>query len=186
MTTFKESSNKITNWIIFLDFLLVGISFYIVYYSRTKGFYLSIAYQKLLVTYYVFWIVINYFEKKYLKLVDGGILNIIMVAGKTSIYLLFLVSFVTVLMQLSDFSRQQVFGSCIILFILESCFFSIYYLINSGITEKDTKKTTINRSQGFSVPRLILDATLLAISFIIINYIRRDSFTISTDFLLIG
>jgi len=89
-------------------------------------------------------------------------------------------------MQLSDFSRQQILGSCILLFILEFLFFSIYNLIKKRITDKDTKEKTINGSKSFSIPRLLLDATLLAISFLIINYIRRDFHIFSDDYLLIA
>jgi len=95
-------------------------------------------------------------------------------------------SFSIVLLQLHGFSKQQVYGSCIMLFILESLFFTFCYFINSRDADKINIKISGKRDSVFSFPRLILDATILGVSFIIINYLRRKSFTFSEDYVLIA
>ncbi|MCK4445626.1 MAG: hypothetical protein KAW56_00935 [Candidatus Marinimicrobia bacterium] len=119
-------------WIKFIDFLLVVLSFYMAYYYRTGGFSLSKTYIKLLIAYYCFWAFINYVTKRYEKSFRGNFLHLLVLNLISVIYILFLLSFTTVLLQLSGISRKQVLGACFILFVLEIITFGTYYFLKKG------------------------------------------------------
>jgi len=119
-------------WIKFIDFLLVGFSFYLAYYYRTGGFSLSQTYIKLIIAYYCFWLFINYITKRYERSFKGNFLSLFGLNAKAVIYILYLLAFTTVLLQLSAISRKQVLGACFILFVLEIITFGTYYFLKKG------------------------------------------------------
>ncbi|MCK4448700.1 MAG: sugar transferase [Candidatus Marinimicrobia bacterium] len=128
----------------------------------------------------------NYIKKKYRKLQQGNFIDLLFLTVISVVYLLFLVSFLTAFLQLYGFSRKQILGSCIVLFLLEIFLFSGYYLIKKkGYQSKNIVKSE-KIFHGFSVLQFIIDAPLLFISFHIINYVRRGTFSFSNDFLFIA
>ena len=128
----KDFKNPNLIWMKFIDFLLVGFSFYMAYYVRTGGFSLSQTYIKLIIAYYCFWAFINYVTKRYEKSFKGNFLHLLVLNLISVIYILFLLSFTTVLLQLSGISRKQVLGACFILFVLEIITFGTYYFLKKG------------------------------------------------------
>ena len=186
MNPISNSDNKHRNWIIYIDFLLVGFSFFVVNFYWRGTFTLSSTYWNLFIAYYIFWAVIVYMEKKYIRLHQVNLFGTVALAGKTCIYLLFLISFLTVLMQLSGFSRKQVLGSCLFLFVTESILFGIY---NNKFRKYAVRDLPSEKHHYLSLKiswiRLLLDAFLLLLSFFIINEIRRGQYGFSADYLLI-
>ena len=122
------SNNKLDRtkkWIKLVDFLLVGFSFFMANYIKRGTFVLSNTYWNLLIAFYCFWIIVNYIEKKYQRLERVNFLGAIALSARTNLYILFLISFVTILMRLPGFSRMHVLSCCAILFVTESTLFGI-------------------------------------------------------------
>lgn len=178
--------NKSLKWYFLADFLLVGLSFFIVYYYRRSTLVLDDTYINLLLAYYGFWLLIAWIERKFQKLSTLRLQSVIWLAGRTTLYLLFLISFLTVIMQLSGLSRKQVFGSCLLLFISESLLFGALALRrrNGRVRESDAESSEFISKTSYL--RLLLDAFLLLLSFFIINLIRRHSLVFSADYILIA
>ena len=173
-------------WMKFIDFLLVGFSFYVAYYVRTGGFGLSQTYIKLMIAYYCFWAFINYVTKRYEKSFRGNFLSLFVLNAKAVIYILYLLSFTTVLFQLSGISRKQVLGACFILFVLEIITFGTYYFLQKGKSIDLEKEEKIEEKiKRYSFKRTIIDVILLFLSFQIVNIVRRETFSYSDDFLFI-
>ena len=187
MNELDRHSNKFTKWYLLADFLLVGLSFFIANYFQRGSFTLSKTYWNLLVAYYIFWAFIVYMEKKYTRLQQVDFLGAWALAGKTCLYLLFLISFLTVLMQLSGFSRKQVLVSCVILFSTEGILYSLYSHQIGGNSQSSQSSGSPNHlSFKISWLRLLLDVFLLFFSYFIINVIRRGQYVFSEDYLLIA
>jgi lipopolysaccharide/colanic/teichoic acid biosynthesis glycosyltransferase len=178
--------NKSLKWYFLADFLLVGLSFYVVYYFRRNILVLDNTYTNLLLAYYGFWFLIAWIERKFQKLATLRLQSVIWLAGRTALYLLFLISFLTILMQLSGLSRKQVFGSCLLLFISESLVFGALALRrkNGQVRESDIESREFSGKTSYW--RLLLDSLLLLLSFIIINLYRRRSMIFSSDYILIA
>ena len=179
-----KKSNLI--WIKFIDFLLVGFSFYMAYYVRTGGFGLSQTYMKLMIAYYCFWAFINYVTKRYEKSFKGNFLSLFVLNARAVIYILYLLAFTTVLLQLSAISRKQVLVACFILFALEIIIFGIYYFLKKGKSFEVEKEEKFEKQlKRYSIRRVLIDVILLFISFQIVNIVRRGTFSYSDDFLFI-
>jgi len=183
------SNNKLDRtkkWIKLVDFLLVGFSFFMANYIKRGTFVLSNTYWNLLIAFYCFWIIVNYIEKKYQRLERVNFLGAIALSARTNLYILFLISFVTILMRLPGFSRMHVLSCCAILFVTESTLFGIN-------NHKLRSQSSILITGGYrpalfkiSWVRFFLDLFLLLLSFTIVNEIRRSSFHFSDDYLLIA
>ena len=173
-------------WLKWCDFLLVGISFLAIYYYQKETFTLSKSYWNLMLSYYGFWLIINYVDKKYQRLNKVNIWGAISLAGTTCLYLLFLISFMTVLFQLSSFSRKLVISSCFTLFVGESILFSLYsYKYGMNYDKNRVFQEKVHYSSRIAWKRLLVDAILLFLSFIIINKIQEGRISFSNDYLLI-
>lgn len=183
------SNNKLDRtkkWIKLVDFLLVGFSFFMANYIKRGTFVLSNTYWNLLIAFYCFWIIVNYIEKKYQRLERVNFLGAIALSARTNLYILFLISFVTILMRLPGFSRMHVLSCCAILFVTESTLFGIN-------NHKLRSQSSILITGGYrpalfkiSWVRFFLDLFLLLLSFTIVNEIRCSSFHFSDDYLLIA
>lgn len=186
MNEFIKYPNKSKKWLILADFLLVGLSFFIVYYYRRSSLALSDTYFNLLLAYYGFWLLVAWVERKFQKLATRRLKSVIWLNGRTALYLLFLISFLTILMQLSGLSRRQVLGACGLLFIFESLLFGFLAWRRKNGDPQETnveKNAVIGR---ISYQRFLLDAFLLLLSFLTINLIRRHSLIFSSDYILIA
>jgi hypothetical protein len=119
--------------------------------------------------------------EKYRKIFQKTFFESIVVIFKSNIALVYLISFAVVLWsELSAISRMQTFGVCAAFLLLELGVYSLYYLFHKihingrGVTVQIEKKP----SGALSYPLMTIDAGLVLAAFMVMNYFKRDSFTL--------
>jgi hypothetical protein len=166
---------------LFIDFLLLTVALLGVQLAKRQTLKSSMLYLGLFAVFYLFWLAISLIMEKYRKIFQKTFFESIAVIVKSNIALVYLVSFAVVLWsQLSAVSRMQSFGVCAAFFLLELGAYSLYYLFHKiringrGVPVRIEKKP----SGALSYPLIVIDAGLVLAAFMIMNYIKRDSFTL--------
>jgi len=164
-----------------IDFLLVNLSFFGLNYFKRNSFELDIKYLKLLVLFYLVWIGISYFTKKFKLSSYPDFKHSFLLMVKSNLFIIYLLSIVIVIQGLYAFSRVQLFGTCFILFILEiTAFSSFYFIAGKKIIQNSSNENLLSlRFKNFSITRLFSDVIIFTLAFFILNYFKRDSFELS-------
>ena len=166
---------------LFIDFLLLTVALLSVQAAKRQTLKLSMLYLGLFAVFYLFWLAISLVMEKYRKIFQKTFLESIVVIVKSNIALVYLISFAVVWWsELSAVSRIQSFGVCAAFLLLELGAYSLYYLfhkirIKGRVVRVQTEKKP---SGGMSYPLMIIDAGLVLTAFMIMNYFKRDSFTL--------
>ena len=166
---------------LFIDFLLLTVALFGVQLAKRQSLKLSMLYIGLYAVFYLFWLAISLIMEKYRKIFQKTFFESIVVIVKSNIALVYLISFAAVLWsELSAVSRMQTFGVCAAFLLLELGAYSLYYLFHKihingrGRPVQIEKKT----SHAMSYPLMIIDAGLVLAAFMVMNYFKRDSFTL--------
>jgi hypothetical protein len=164
-----------------IDLLLLAVALFGIQLAKRQSLNLSMVYFQLFAAFFVFWLAIAVIMEKYRKIFQKTFLEAVVVIVKSNIALVYLISFAVVLWsELSAVSRLQTFGVCTAFLLLELGAYSVYYLFHKihingrGMTVPIEKKP----SGAISYPLMIIDAGLLLAAFMVMNYIKRDSFTL--------
>lgn len=167
-----------------VDFLLLNISFFGMNYWERGTFEPSPLYVKLLIAFYFIWLFVSLFTKKFRFDFSKGYRALMLLLARSTVYILYCVALMVVMMGLHGFSRLQVFGTCGLFFIGEVIVFSLWYALyhRTGIAydgmdyakTKTKTKTLIVVSVG--------DFLLVTGVFFIMNYIKRGTFILSLDY----
>ena len=166
---------------LFIDFLLLTVALLGVQLAKRQTLKSSMLYLGLFAVFYLFWLAISLIMEKYRKIFQKTFFEAIVVIVKSNIALVYLISFTVVLWsELSAVSRLQTFGVCAAFLLLELGVYSLYYLfhkihINGRGMPVQIEKTP---SGAMSYPLMIIDAGLVLAAFIVMNYIKRDSFSL--------
>lgn len=117
--------------------------------------------------------------KSYKSYIDGVYLHI-----KSIVFILYCLSFLIVFLGLSTYSRIQIFGTCLIMLVLDILLFSIFYL---GINIDRVEEENGNREYSYkkihiSSFLLVSDFILLTLAFFTLNYFKRGDFNLSPDY----
>jgi hypothetical protein len=166
---------------LFIDFLLLTMALLGVQLAKRQSLKTSMLYLGLFAVFYLFWLAIFLIMEKYRKIFQKTFFESIVVIVKSNIAMVYLISFAVVLWsELSAVSRMQTFGVCAAFLLLELGAYSLYYLFHKiringrGVRVQIEKKP----SGTMSYPLMIIDAGLVLAAFMVMNYIKRDSFSL--------
>ncbi len=166
---------------LFIDFLLLTFSLLIVQVAKRQTIDLSILYLKLFAVLYLFWLVVSLVMEKYRKIFQKTFSESIAVIFKYNIAMVYLVSFSVVLWSpLAKVSRMQTFGACAVFLLLEMAAFSLYHLFHQHRINGHhaPEKKAAPASRNLSYPLMVIDGALVFVSFMVMNYIKRGSFSL--------
>jgi len=87
-------------------------------------------------------------------------------------------------MSLIGFSRLHIFGTCLILFLLEIVMFSIYYASIGKARIVHVEKADVEEGEKpkLSIFLLSSDFVLVTLLFFVMNYYKRGSFSLSPEY----
>ena len=164
-----------------IDFFLLNVALFSVQLIKRGSLELSNIYMALFVVFYLAWLAVALFMRKFRKIMGKTFFDSLVLIVKSNMAIVFIVSFSIVLWaQLTAASRMQTFGVCVVFFLLELVGFFFFYILSgnkifdkqpSGLKEKTGSQTTY-------YPLVIIDIVLLIAIFITINYIKRGSFSL--------
>ena len=164
-----------------IDFFLLNVALFSMQFIKRGNLELSAIYIELFVVFYLTWIGVSLFMRKFRKIIGKTFFDSLVLIIKSNMAIVFIVSFSIVLWaQLTVVSRMQTFGACGAFFLLELLAFLSFYILSgnkfidkqrSGIKDKTASATTYH-------PLLFIDIVLLITIFITINYIKRGSFSL--------
>ena len=167
-----------------IDFNLLNISFFAMNYLKRGTLELSQTYVKLLFAFYLIWLLVSLFTKKfhpnYFKNYRDMIFNLII----NALFMVYCASFMVVIMGLPAFSRLHVFGTFWILLFLELILFKIFYnsIANGKAVPFEEVDSTAKAKPKLSVSLLISDFFIITLIFYSINYIKRDTFILPGEY----
>jgi hypothetical protein len=160
------------------DFLLLNGAFWAVNALKGAGWALSGRNRNLLLAFWVLWLVVSLFTRKFRVRPWTGYWMGVWAIVRSGVYLAYLMAVMVVILGEYTLSRGQVFGTCLMLAGLEWGVFSLLYrpLMTKGPRPEETARRAWQRSKRFSVPLLFMDMALLAVAFIGVNYLKRGHF----------
>jgi hypothetical protein len=183
-TSMSKKSYQFFFKLLAVDFNLLNISFFAMNYWKRGTFVLSPMYLKLLIAFYIIWLFVSLLIKKFHFGSYTGYWDVILLFTKSAIFNAFSLSFMVVLMGLPAFSRLHIFGTFVLLFLMNIAIFSIYYASTGKAKIAHLKKEQIEPKEK---PRISIflslgDFLLVAILFFVINYFKRGTFVLSPDY----
>ena len=167
-----------------LDFLLLNISFFAINFLKKGTLKLSPMYMKLLIAFYIIWLFVSLFVKKFHLPIYKSYWTEVILLAKSTVFNAYCVSFMVVIMGLIAYSRIHIFGTFTLLFALEFAIFSIYYLSKPKEEIVQTKGFDVE-AQGkpeFSIFLLLSDLLLVSLSFFIVNFYKRGTFELYPEY----
>jgi hypothetical protein len=168
-----------------IDFLLLNIALFSVQIIKRGNLELSAIYIELFVVFYLAWIGVSLFMRKFKQVFGRTFFDSLVLIIKSNIVIVYLVSFSIVLWaHLAVVSRMQAFGVCGAFFLLELVGLSIFYILG-GIKfakEQGSKKKEKTTSASTYYPLIFIDVVLLMTVFVAINYIKRGSFALPSRY----
>ena len=112
-----------------ISFFLLNVSFFGMNYWKRGSFELSLLYIKLLIAFYFIWLFVSLFTKKFRFDFYRSYRALMLLLARSTIYVVYCVALMVVIMGLHGFSRLQVFGTCSLFFIGEVIIFSFWHVM---------------------------------------------------------
>jgi len=167
-----------------LDFNLLNISFFAMNYWKRGTLALTPIYVKLLFAFYLIWLLVSLFTKKFHPNYFNNYRDVISVLVKNSLFIVYCTSFMVVIMGLPAFSRLHVFGTIGILLFSELIIFSIYYnsIANGKAVPFEEVDSAAKEQPNLSVFLFISDFLIITFIFFAIHYIKRDTVVLSNEY----
>lgn len=180
----KKKARRFSSLLFTVDFLLLGLSFFLLNYFKRGTFALPASYDKLLLAFYGFWILISLLTRKFYHRSYRNYLSGLLLIGKSNAFLIYAVSFMVVFLHLKFFSRGHIFGTTLLFAGLEAGLFSLYYYFGgkkiilslNGILKPPEIK------RRFSVFLLITDFIFITSAFFVLNYFKRNSLQLNPEY----
>ena len=131
-------SKKITWQFLVVDFILLNIAYFSMhYYKRGTLQLVPHPYFNLLLLFYALWLIVSLATGKFNLLNYPNLKNGFLIIGRCAVFKLYSISVIVVIMGYYSFSRIQIFGTCLLLFILEIIVFYTFYLtVGKGIAQR--------------------------------------------------
>jgi Ca2+/Na+ antiporter len=120
--------HRFSPFLIFSDFVLFTLTFFLVNFLRRATFRLPEYYPELFVLYYGLWAALSVVTKKYELTNFRNLYFALAACIKTSLFMGAVVSVVIFAFRLFYFSRLQVFGTLLLLLFLECVLYFLYFL----------------------------------------------------------
>jgi len=163
-----------------VDFFLLNVAIIGMHAIKQGTIEASSLYFKLFLIFYLTWFGVSIITKKFNGIKERPFYDGLALIARSNIFIVYLVAFAIVGFHLIALSRIQTFGTCLLFFLLEVAAFSIYY----KVSRKKIDNIRLERPNGDAIPAnrsyqlLVIDGLLVLISFVIMNYLKRDSFYI--------
>ena len=167
-----------------LDFLLLNTAFFAVYWWKYGTLNLSTRNERLLILFWLVWLLVSLLTSRFRIRHWPGYRQVVWDIAKSGLYLAYCMAVMVVLLGVYALSRGQIFGACLVLMVLEWALFSILYQVYSkkrGRLAGDRQKI-MRRPERISIPLVLIDMGLVGLSFLIVNYFKRDGFQILPDY----
>lgn len=168
------------------DFFLLNVSFFGMNYWKMVSFEPSPLYVKLLLVFYGIWLFVSLFTKKFRFDFSKSYRTLMLLLTRSTIYILYCVALMVVVMGLHGFSRLQVFGTCGLFFIGEVIVFSLYYVMihraDVAYAGTDYAKPKPKPKPKSLIVLSVSDFLLVTFIFFIVNYLKRGTFSLSPDY----
>jgi len=166
------------------DFFLLNISFFAMNYYKRGTFELSPIYVKLLIAFYIIWLFVSLFTKKYHLNSYKSYSDALILFTKSTIFIAYSISLIVVMLGLIAFSRLHIFGTCFLLLFLETTMFSICYVSIGKTRSADMEKADVEEGEKrkLSIFLLSSDFLLVTLLFFLMNYYKRGSFSLSPEY----
>ena len=169
-----------------ISFLLLNVSFFGMNYWKRGTFELSLLYVKLLIAFYFIWLFVSLFTKKFRFDFYRSYGALMLLLTRSTIYVVYCVALMVVIMGLHGFSRLQVFGTCGLFFVGEVIIFSFCYVMIHR-TEVAYAGTDYVRPEPKPKPKFLIvlsvsDFLLVTFIFFIVNYFKRGTFDLSSEY----
>jgi len=165
-----------------ISFFLLNVSFFVMNYWKRGTFELSLLYVKLLIAFYFIWLFVSLFTKKFRFDFHKSYRALMLLLTRSTIYMLYCVALMVVIMGLHGFSRLQVFGTCGLFFVGEVIIFSFCYAMihRAKIAYAGTDYATPKPKH-----LLVLSASdflLVTFLFFIVYYFKRGTLDLSPEY----
>ncbi|MEE4364896.1 MAG: sugar transferase, partial [Desulfotignum sp.] len=183
----KDSHRFLTGKrIVCIDFLLLNAAFFISHFFKQNTIRLDDAYTKLLLLFYLSWWVSGMIGKKFrissFLAFGPGMWTCLL----SSLYLLYLVSFMVVVLGVTGFSRLHIFGTCLLLSGLEV---TLWGVMNAVFNRRATDRISFENilspfriEKNISYGLMVIDFCLAVFAFFIVNYLKRGDLTMLPDY----
>lgn len=122
---------NISIFLLVSDFLLISFAFYFMNLFKRGNFILSPEYEKILLIFYGLWLMTSIITKKFSIQNFKNYYYALSACVKASILMGFTISVVIFAFRLFYFSRLQIFGTLLLLFILEAVLYYVYYILKN-------------------------------------------------------
>lgn len=173
-------------YFVLIDFVLLNVAFFGINYGKRGTFELAPLYVKLLIAFYAVWLFVSLFTNKFRFDFRKGYQALVLLLGRSTIYILYCVSLMVYMLGLHGYSRLQVFGTCGLFFMGELTVFSIWYrlLHLTRRTERGVESTASRTRPGLGAILVLSVSDFLLVTgiFFAMNYLKRGTFTLSSRY----
>ena len=170
-------------WLFLFDFALLNGAYFLTNLFKRGGFGLPDGYTALLVLFYICWLCSSIITRKFeiqdvLSFRDG-----VFCIVKSSLYMVYFLSFAIVLSGASQLSRGQIFASCLVFFLFE-CMTWWLYASRAGdksADDREPEKQVVaekGTKGSFSISLFWMDAFLMVLAFFIANWAKRGQISL--------
>lgn len=125
---FSKGPSRVSWPLAGVDFVLVGVSFFLVNYLKRDNFNVLPDYEKLLLLIYGVWFACSLATKKFEQLDYTNYYHAFWPWIKASFLMAFCLGIILFMFRFIYFSRIQVFGSVVLLLVLEFLFYRLYFV----------------------------------------------------------
>ena len=166
------------------DFFLLNVSFLGMNYWKRGSFELSWLYVKLLFAFYFIWLLVSLFTKKFRFDFHKSYRALLLLLTRSTIYIVYCVALVVVIVGLHGFSRLQVFGTCGLFFIGDVIVFSFYYVMThrADVAYAGADYVKPKPKSKSLVILSVSDFVLVTFMFLVMNYLKRGTFDLTPEY----
>lgn len=186
METVKENEVISFSKIFCIDFSLLNFAFFICYFFKRGSLDLTGAYSRLLLIFYLCWFAASMVGKKFKPSSYVAYGTGILTFMRSSLYLIYLITFLVVIFGFAGYSRIHIFSTCLTIFVLDCLVWSIYNKIfNSRATDQVSFKNILElfrMENNIAWPLVSMDLFLVIFTFFMVNYLKRGHLALLPDY----
>lgn len=165
------------------DGILAAGIFYFIHFIKHGSLDLPSALQKLLVIYLAMWLFTAWWAGKFSRQSYQTLQLALRTIFRANGFLLYGITFVVVMFNLTAFSRLYIFGSVLLLAFINAAAYGLWYWLQP---EKSRERISFVFAKASEVNltyfRMFGDAFLLTLAFLIMNYLKRDTMVLHPNY----
>jgi lipopolysaccharide/colanic/teichoic acid biosynthesis glycosyltransferase len=182
----KENSSQghFYRYSLLIDGTIINLAFFFVNFLKNDSFDLSTRYTQLLFLFNAAWLFVSLLSSKFRPERYRNYANGIFLLIRSTVFTFYVIAVIVVMTGMTGFSRLQIFGSGAIALFLETIIYTVYAWQNQNISFSTANNERLHYSERirFRIAAFISDYTLFVLAFYISNYIKRDTFTLASDY----